>query len=82
MSEVNYKLQIRQMQECAERRNRQLDALHYVWCDGGCKTGVHRWSGVPLTEEIVLEAEANTRRLRQWWVNKEYRLRNDKERNN
>lgn len=35
---------IRIMQEAAEIRNRELDALHMVWCDGGCQRGVHRWA--------------------------------------
>ena len=50
-----------------ERKNRELDALHFVWCSGGCEGGVHRWQDVPLTEDIVVEAERNTRRLREWW---------------
>ena len=25
------------------RRNVELDALHYVWCDGGCEGGTHRY---------------------------------------
>jgi hypothetical protein len=26
-------------------RNVELEALHYVWCDGGCESGVHRLDG-------------------------------------
>lgn len=56
-------------------RNLELDALHYVWCDGGCESGVHRFikEHPPLTAEIVAAAERNTRRLRSWFVNAEGR---------
>ncbi len=52
-------------------RNRQLDALHLVWCSGGCHGGVHRYCGGPetVTEEIVATAEKNTSRLRSWFQN-------------
>lgn len=52
-------------------RNRDLDALHFVWCDGGCETGVHRYDGAgpdAVTEEVVAAAERNTERLRSWFV--------------
>jgi hypothetical protein len=55
-----------------ERKNKALDALHYVWCSGGCVTGVHRYDGKGpegITEEIVALAERNTKRLRTWWEN-------------
>lgn len=49
-------------------RNLAMDALHYVWCSGGCKCGVHRFTTVTkLTEEVVRAAELNTRRLREWF---------------
>lgn len=59
-----------------ETRNRQLDALHLVWCDGGCGGGVHRYCGSKedITEELVAEAERNTRRLRSWLVNRTAKL--------
>jgi hypothetical protein len=60
--------QIREMQAAAERRNRELDALHLVWCDGGCPSGVHRWSDLLVTEELVAAAERNTCRLRRWYT--------------
>lgn len=47
---------ILRMQADAHRRNEEMTALHYVWCSGGCRGG--------LTEEIVAEAERNTKRLR------------------
>ena len=54
-------------QHCLHEKNLKLDALHYVWCSGGCNGGVHRWSENTITEEIVLEAERNTKRLREWY---------------
>jgi hypothetical protein len=66
--------QIRQMQVAAERRNRDLDALHLVWCDGGCSSGVHRWSDGKITEELVQAAERNTQRLRRWYNAVKWRL--------
>ena len=49
-------------------RNMALDALHYVWCSGGCICGVHRFGlAGALTEEVVAAAESNTRRLRAYW---------------
>jgi hypothetical protein len=60
-------VQIRQMQIVLERKNRELDALHYVWCDGGCPRGVHRWANTLITREIVETAERNAQRLRRWY---------------
>lgn len=55
-------------------RNLAMDALHYVWCSGGCKCGVHRFTSLTtLTEEVVREAELNTKRLRQWWESNKVR---------
>lgn len=68
--------EIRKMQLTAERRNRDLDALHLVWCDGGCETGVHRFDGEgpeAITQEIVDAAVRNTERLVRWWENRKGR---------
>lgn len=54
-------------------RNVELDALHYVWCDGGCECGTHRFTLGEVTEEVVVAAERNTKRLRSWWENKKHR---------
>ncbi len=54
-------------------KNKELDAMHYVWCDGGCETGTHRWVKELITEDIVKRAERNTRRLRSWYGNNKYR---------
>lgn len=61
--------EITHLAQVLERKNRELDALHYVWCDGGCRGGVHRWQSdrVLVTEELVERAERNTRRLRRWY---------------
>lgn len=58
------------------RRNRELDALHMVWCDGGCPSGVHRYQGedVLVSEELVATAERNTERLRRWYETVRYRV--------
>ena len=66
--------EIRIMQESLERKNRELDALHYVWCDGGCPSGSGRWTEEELTEEIVQAAERNTARLRRHFNNRQARL--------
>jgi iron only hydrogenase large subunit-like protein len=78
----NHKRQITNMRKCLEEKNKMLDALHYVWCDGGCIGGIHRYNAmkdVELTEEIVKKAESNTYRLRTWFINYKFRkLSNDK----
>jgi hypothetical protein len=60
---------INDMRQALERKNRELDALHLVWCDGGCPRGVHRWQGeeILVTGELVAAAERNTKRLRTWY---------------
>ena len=80
ISELKRQLHI--ANEQAHRRNLELDAMHYVWCDGGCKFGVHRFEDHPLvTEELVKLAERNTKRLRSWFDNSEWRkfYENEKE---
>lgn len=54
------------------QRNVELDALHAVWCDGGCAGGVHRFDKLgekALSEEIVVAGEKAIARLRSWWEN-------------
>lgn len=69
----NQRAELRRFNECLREKNVALDALHYVWCDGGCRDGVHRWTEGEITEEIVLAAERNARRLRTWLTSKNYR---------
>lgn len=59
--------EITTMNAVLHRKNVELDALHMVWCDGGCPRGVHRWSDELVTEEIVAAAERNATRLRRWF---------------
>lgn len=69
--------QIGRLELKAMVRNRELDALHYVWCDGGCPSGAHRWDEAGpegLTQAIVDEAVRNTERLKRWWANRQCRL--------
>jgi len=61
--------------ETLARKNLDLDALHFVWCDGGCTSGVHRFSDIRLTEEMILRAERNTKRLRSWYNTVKWRLK-------
>lgn len=67
--------EVRMMQEAAERRNRDLAALHIVWCDGGCEGGV----GAPetLDKATVEAAVRNTRRLVRWWNTARWRVNGD-----
>lgn len=66
---ANLRRQLTAARLAAERRNRDLDALHLVWCDGGCPSGVHRYQGeeILVTEDLVAAAERNTVRLRHWY---------------
>ena len=66
--------QITHMREALERKNRELDALHMVWCDGACRSGVHRWRDEKVTGELVEIAERNTKRLRTWYNGVKWRL--------
>lgn len=58
------KRQIRIKDEALHEKNLALDAYHHVWCSGSCLSGIHRYHDAPLTEEIVKEAELNTKQLR------------------
>lgn len=68
MTEDQRKAELKHLQECLRRKNRELDALHYVWCSGGCKGGTHRYTDQPVTAELVAEAIRNTDRLVQWYI--------------
>jgi hypothetical protein len=69
LEKENYELkrQLSNQRDNNHRRNVELDALHYVWCDGGCKSGVHRWSKNTITQEVVDAAVRNTNRLVAWY---------------
>lgn len=66
--------EIAQLNEVLHRKNVELDALHMVWCDGGCVGGVHRWTDGPVTEEVVASAERSVTRLRRWFDHARFRL--------
>lgn len=62
------------------KRNLQLDALKFVWCDGGCSRGVNRWQDKEPTEEELFEIVRNTNRLIAWFINKYCKNGNDAQR--
>lgn len=66
-----HKREIRTMQECLERKNLELDIAHFVWCDGNCKGGQHRFCDpkIPLTKSDVEGAIRQTDRLVTRWNN-------------
>lgn len=60
------------MREAAEKKNQKLDAMHYVWCTGPCRNGLHRYDAhPPLTRTLVAAAILNARRLIVRFVNDE-----------
>ena len=65
----NLRGEVGSLRDTLKHRKLALDALHYVWCSGGCDGGVHQYSDEPLTAEIVAEAVRNTERLVQWYIN-------------
>jgi hypothetical protein len=65
--------ELTQLNESLRQKNIDLDAMHFVWCDGGCFDGVHRHTEGEVTEEIVKCAEINVKRLREWFENRAYR---------
>lgn len=69
----NLKRQITHKDEVLREKNLTLDAIGYVWCSGGCKGGVFRFTDVQLTEAQVQMVELNTTRLRQWFESAENR---------
>lgn len=56
-------------------RSKQLDAMHWVWCSGGCPGGTHQKNPdlPPLTRELVETAVRNTERLVTRFANIEFR---------
>lgn len=57
------------LQKCLEEKNKELDALGYVWCDGICKDGTYRYTEGELTLEMLQRAQRQVKRM-------ERRLRN------
>lgn len=69
------KKEVTNLQGALVDRNRQLDAMHWAWCSGGCTSGMHRWTPTELTEELVATAEMGVKRMRAWFVNAEFKVR-------
>ncbi len=68
------KKELSRKDDVLRRKNIALDAMYWVWCDGGCSGGVNRNGFMPpLTEEMVQAAEANIVRLRRWYNNVTFR---------
>lgn len=59
---------LRTLDDAAHDRNRQLDALRIVWCDGGCETGMARYAGEHPHSGLVLDALVNAARMHRWYV--------------
>lgn len=78
----NLKRTITYAKDRNEERNRQLDALGMVWCDGGCKSGMSRYGDLgfgpkgKVTAEHIAELIRNAGRAWCWFVNREYRRAN------
>ena len=67
------RLEVTTLNECLRKKNIALDAMSWVWCDGGCETGVHRHIPKELTLEMVEAAELNTQRMRRALTNSEFK---------
>ena len=66
---ANQARQLEILNRALHEKNVALDSLHWVWCDGGCESGAHRFTEGQLTDEIVETAERNTKRMRAWLEN-------------
>lgn len=72
--------QLRIAQEALRAKSVALDALHHVWCSGGCKTGVHRLDGQgpeAITPEVLEAAERGVSRLFAWAATRANRVGDD-----
>jgi len=58
------KQEVHRKNETLHEKNLELDALHYVWCNGYCCAGVHRYTDEIFDEAVVLQAEYQALRLR------------------
>lgn len=67
------KAELARLNDVLHTKNIELDAMHYVWCDGGCDKGVHRWIDGEITEAHVDIAERQAKRLRAWYRNRVFR---------
>lgn len=69
---------IREMQEKAERFNKLLFATGYIVNCTGCEAGSPD-KAEELTEEKVQYVEMLAKRLRTWWDNHQYRIKQNQE---
>ncbi len=54
------------------QRNLELDALHYIWCAGGCEGGIHRFEAEekrPLSRELLEAALDQVGRMIAYYLN-------------
>lgn len=70
---VRLKLQILNFERVLHAQNIKLDALHWVWCSGGCQGGTNRWVPGELTEEMLKTAEYAVKRMRESYNTTQYR---------
>lgn len=73
MSVERLKAEITKLNACLRDKNIALDAMAWVWCDGGCDGGAGRYTDLEITEDMVVAAERNTKRLRRWFNNFEFK---------
>jgi hypothetical protein len=69
------KAEIQRLHLDLSNKNRQLDAMHWAWCSGGCPTGMHKWTASVLTDDMIKVAEMGVKRMREWHHNAEFRAR-------
>lgn len=58
--------QVTALNNALNEKNKELDALHYVWCDGGCESGAHRYDGKgasAVDEEVAKRAVRSLTRI-------------------
>ncbi len=79
MSEIDrLKRIIAEKDRLLHEKNLELDAMHYIWCSGGCIDGAHRWDGGELTRETLARARRAVHRMGLWLDNRETkRLRHE-----
>jgi len=54
--------------DLVKQKDLQLDAMHFVWCDGACPAIVHRWTPGEPSDDLVREAAKQLTRLCDWWA--------------
>lgn len=69
------RMELLRLEGVLHAQNIKLDAMHWVWCTGGCATGSHKWVHGELTEELVFTAENAVRRMRESFTTIEYQKR-------